>query len=139
MLPTLIVIASFLLFVVFWYGIFVLLARLGGWSAIAAQYSATEIPAGKVFRMQSATFRWVDYNGCLTITLCAAGLGISLMPIFRIRHPTLFLPWSALHVIEVRNRWYRRDVTIAVGAPPIARIRLPLKIMEEAGKLRNMT
>lgn len=120
-----------------WCGIFVVLAKLGGWAAVAAEYPGKEQIDGRVFRWQYGSFRWVDYNGCLTITLSQDGIGISIWPFFRIRHSPIFLPWSALHVVEVKDRWYGRKVTIDVGDPPITRIHLPLKIMEEAGRLND--
>src|SRR5437879_535157 len=106
-----------------------LISNLGGWAAIARQYRATGTLSGKTFWLQSARFGWCDYNGCLTIRITDEGLRLSMLPPFRPGHPPIFLPWSALNVVEVCDRWYGRYVAIDVGTPTIGRIRLPLKIM----------
>jgi hypothetical protein len=134
-MPTAVVIGSLLLFACFWCGLLALLARISGWTAIAAQYRATGAKDGRALRMQSARFGWIDYNGCLSIRVSDEGLRISIWPFFCSEHPPLFLPWSALHVVEVREGRWQRDVTLNVGTPPIARVRLALKVLEEAGRL----
>jgi hypothetical protein len=108
------------------------IATLGGWTAIARQYPATGTPSGKSFWFQSGRFNWCDYNGCMTIRITDDGLRLSLPIPFRPGHPPIFLPWSALNVVEVCDRWYGRYVVVEVGSPSITRIRLPLKIMEQA-------
>src|SRR5262245_35695457 len=132
-------IAGSLLFVVaFFCVILATLAQLGGWSAVAAQYRSDQWPDGQTFRRQFTRFNWVEYNGCVTIRVCSEGLGISLWPLFRFSHPSLFIPWSALHVITMCDRWYGRYVTVLVNDPPIAKIRLPLKVMEAAKQLSGV-
>src|SRR5262245_54037039 len=115
-----------------WWATSTLLAWSGGWTALARRYRATAKPSGTTFRMQSARFGWVDYNGCLTIRVSAEGVYLELWPILRIGHPALLIPWSALTVLQVRERWWAKDVTLAVETPEIARIRLPLKVVEAA-------
>lgn len=121
-----------LIFIAFWCFTLTCLARLGGWSAIATRYRSANWPTGRSFRMQSVQFNWVDYNGGVTIHICPEGVGLSLWPILRFGHPSLLIPWSALHVVEVKERWYGRFVFMNVDEPAIARIRLPLKVMETA-------
>jgi hypothetical protein len=91
-MPTVVVIASLLLFACFWCGLLTLLARISGWTAIAAQYRATGAEEGRALGMQSARFGWIDYNVCLTIRVRDEGLRISIWPFFPSGHPLLFLP-----------------------------------------------
>ena len=52
-MPTAVVIASLLLFARFWCGLLALLARISGWTAIAAPYRATGAKDGRTLRMNS--------------------------------------------------------------------------------------
>lgn len=82
--------------------------------------------------MQRGRFGWVDYNGCLTIHVTLEGLHISIWPVLRFGPPSMCIPWSALHVREVVEKWWCHDIVLSVGEPEIARVRLPLKIAEAA-------
>lgn len=120
-----------------WGGIFLLLSWSGGWSAVARRYRTAGPPAGTRLRLQSARFGWVDYNGCLTIVVAPDGLYVAALPIFRIGHPPLLIPWSALSVLAVKEgRWFGR-AKLAIDAPPIARIEVPLTVIEAANALRG--
>jgi hypothetical protein len=136
-IATTIVIGSLLFFAVVWWLVLSIIANLGGWASLAKQFPATDAATGRKYGWQSGRFNWCDYNGCITIRVTDAGLRISMPPPFRPGHRPMFLPWSALHVIEVCDRWYGRYVTIDVGSPVVARIRLPLKIMDAAGRTNS--
>lgn len=119
-------------FLCLWGAICGSLSRLGGWFALSRRFPASDKPVGMRFGMQSGGFGWVDYNGCLTIHVGQEGLGLSIWPLFRFTHPPLLLPWNELHVLEVRpGKWFG-TVKMAVGEPPLVRIRLPLKVFEAA-------
>jgi hypothetical protein len=129
---------GFLLFFVgLWCLTCALLARVGGWSVLARSYRALGKPDGRQFAMQSARFGWVDYSRCLTVRVAASGLYVVVWPLFRVGHPPLLIPWAVLCVLAVREGWWRSDVTLAVGAPELARIRLPLKVVAAAEGLRG--
>jgi hypothetical protein len=108
------------------------MARLGGWGSLALRYRAGAEPEGTTFRMQSARFGWVDYNGCLKVVVARAGLYLAPFPLFRFGHPPLLIPWSDLHVLEVRQSRWAQDVRVAVGRPEVAQLRLPLRVVEAA-------
>ncbi len=77
--------------------IMVVLARAGGWHALAKRYRVATMPDGQVFRMASATFgTFTNYNNVLRIELNEDGVGFSPFFLFRIAHPPIFLPWSAM-------------------------------------------
>jgi hypothetical protein len=115
-----------------WGAVCALLARLGGWFALAQRFPGREKPQGIRFGHQSAGFGWVDYNGCLTIHVDQVGLWITIWPLFRFAHPPLLLPWGELHVTEVHSSGWRPTVKLAVGDPAVARVRLALKVVETA-------
>jgi hypothetical protein len=123
------------LFLCVWCAVCLMVAWAGGWSRLARSYRAAGKPAGRSFWMQSARIGWVDYNGCLTIRVSQDGLYLSVWPLLRLAHPPLLLPWSALQVLAVRDRWWSRAVTLAVGTPPQARLRLPLHVVDAARDL----
>jgi hypothetical protein len=85
--------------------------------------------------MQTGRFGWVDYSGCLTICVEKDGLYISILPPFRLAHPAFKIPWSELHAVGVREGWFGY-ADLAVGDPPVTRIRLPLKVFEAARRLQ---
>lgn len=95
------------------------------------------IPADGIrFRMQRCKFGWVEYNGCVTIHVSARGLHLPLWWVFRFGHPTMCIPWSALHVREVIDKWWRHGVIMSIGQSEIARLQAPLKIIEAAERWR---
>jgi hypothetical protein len=121
-----------LFFLLFWLLICSVMAWLGGWRALGELYPASERPAGKRFGMQKIRCGWVEYNGCVTIGVTPGGLYLAVWPLFRNGHPPLLLPWSSLHVLEIHEGWWGSYVYVAVDNPPVARLRLPLKVVEAA-------
>jgi hypothetical protein len=124
----------------------------GGWHPLAQHYRAFGKPNGKRFCMQSACFGVWRYRG-LSMRVAESGLYIALSPMHRLTnplllipwlaHPPLLIPWSALHVLSVndgswRRGWLRRNVTLAVGMPEIAQIRLPLRVVTAAEDLQYL-
>jgi hypothetical protein len=111
----LLIVATF--FVLVWVGLLELLSRLGGWRRVADRYRATAVPEGRVFRMQHVAFGWLNYNGCVTIIVSPTGVYLSLWPLFRLSHPALLIPWSALHVVRIKSREFlAADVVGTAGA-----------------------
>lgn len=85
------------LFVGMWCVISLMLARLGGWHALAQAHRAASKPVGKRFGMESGSIGLVSYNGCLTVCVTGEGVYMSVWPMFRLGHPPLFFPWSEIH------------------------------------------
>ena len=119
-------------------GVFVVIAKLSGWSRLAERFLADREPdEGACFRGQFFRIGWCDYNGCMTIRVCPDGLYVAVWPIF-VGHPPLLIPWSVLRLVEEqRGRWFSFAL-IEVAPPTFARLRLPLPVIE-AGRqwLRN--
>jgi len=89
----------FLLFILLWVGLTLLFSFIGGWRELARFYSYQSQAIDKKRYMQSASMRgWMGYKGCLTIGANPEGLYISVLFLFRVGHPSLFIPWSAIKI-----------------------------------------
>jgi hypothetical protein len=99
----------FPLFAIFWLGIACLLSLLGGWHSLASRYRAEESEgeAGERFRFVSgslgARFLPVSYNSCLFVTVNERGFGLSVLVLFRIFSPPLFIPWTEVTSVEPKR------------------------------------
>ena len=91
-------------FVAFWILLSLLIGAMGGWSALARSYR-TELPfTGKMWHMRSARMGWLTrYSGVLTVGVNAAGLYLAVLPLFRVGHPPLFVPWPDVIVTSERR------------------------------------
>lgn len=125
-----------MLFVGMWCGVLFILSMCG-WHELAESFPAPSERSGKRFAIQSGKVGWVSYNICLTIYASTEGLYLSVWPIFRIGHPPLFLPWKAIHNPTFKRILWFETVTVDVGAPAIARLRLARKVFENSPLLHN--
>jgi hypothetical protein len=119
-------------FALIWVVLLEVIARSGGWKRVAERYRATVVPEGRMFRMQHCAFGWVDYNGCVTIIVTAEGIYLALMALFRLSHPPLLIPWSALHVLKLKTSGWSKEAKLSIDEPPIATLKLPYKVIEAA-------
>ena len=106
------------LFVLMGVTICSLLSLIGGWHELAQQYRASTDNPGKKFRSVSGAVGWkffpVNYGNCLVATVGNAGLGLSILFLFRILHPRLFIPWSAIESVEQRRFLFMRRTAITI-------------------------
>jgi hypothetical protein len=114
----------------FFAGLFVAIGKLSGWSRLAERYRADREPEdGVCFRGQFFRIGWCDYNGCTTIRVSPDGIYLAVWPIF-VGHPPLLIPWSVVRLVaEQKGRWFA-FATIEIEEPAIARLRLPLQVIE---------
>ena len=88
----------FLLFVVTCFAGVVLLARIAGWSSLAAKLPAQGVPAGESLRFVTGSLGSLNfpikYKNCLRLVLNDEGFYLSLMYPFRLASPALFVPWA---------------------------------------------
>jgi hypothetical protein len=116
-----------------WIGSAALASHLTGWAALARDYRLTgEFPAQR-WSFQSAAMRWYGhYGSCLTAGADTAGLYISVFALFRIAHPSLFVPWSEISATRTKILWSDM-VELRLGRE----LRIPFRICEKlAGRLR---
>jgi hypothetical protein len=83
-----------LLFPLFWSGVLIVIAHVGGWARIAAEYGAWGSFEGRRWMFQSARFGWSNYNNCLTVGAGRQGLYLGVLFPFRPGHPPILVPWG---------------------------------------------
>ena len=114
--------------IVAWLVIFTLISHASGWAALAEQYRSQETFTGRCWSFQSCQMRWLmGYNNCLKIGADPRGLFISVLFLFRMAHPPLFIPWRDISYVRKKILWTQvvefrlgRDLNIPF------RIRVPL-------------
>ena len=113
-----------------WVAILNVLARVGGWIALAEVYPAAGGFEGDRWWFQSAQMRWrVNYGGVLTVGASPRGLYLSVLLPFRIAHPPLFIPWADISASERKG--------LAAGYVELRFRRapgIPLRVMERLGR-----
>jgi len=86
------------------------LARVSGWTRLAAQYPDDGRMPERRMWLGYAVFRgWVGYNGALIVASDARGLFLRALPVLLSwAHPPVFIPWAEIERIEHGGRWYGR-------------------------------
>lgn len=98
-------------FISIWVFVSFLLSVAGGWRNLGKIYLADGAFDGKKWYFQSLKMGVVNYNSCVNIAANENSLYISVLPIFRIGHPPLNIPFSELQGKEYKG-WIFRYVII---------------------------
>ena len=115
-------------FVMMWGFVLFLLAQLGGWSRLAQHYQAQTDFTGKKWRFKSGRMGLTNYSACLTIGANNSGLYVAVLPLFRVGHPPLLIPWADITTSKSKSFWISYlDFTFA-RAPSVT-----FKIPEQLG------
>jgi hypothetical protein len=87
--------------------------------------------------MQSGQMRWLtNYNNCLTLGSNDAGLYLSILLLFRFRHPPLLIPWNEISVSRRRIFFFhymRLSLGRELGIPLWLRPQTAAKLRWAAG------
>ena len=94
-------------FVAMWTGVLHLIAATGGWSRLARIYPGNALAksgdkngqtaSGKSYNWVSMQLGWfAQYSSVLVVTVMPQGLHIEPMFMFKVAHPPLQIPWSAI-------------------------------------------
>jgi len=96
-----IVLGFAVVFPLFWCFVVGLVSHIGGWSRLARRFP--EDPRTRTANREGTTHHGVSgrigvasYRHVLTVRTTPEGLHLSVMPLFRSGHPSLFIPWSAV-------------------------------------------
>jgi len=90
-----------LLFAGIWIGVTVLISKTSGWLSLSKTYRSLKPFNGRRWSYQNAQLRSGGlYGKCLTIGVNSEGLYLSVLFLFRIGHPPLFIPWSDIYIVE---------------------------------------
>jgi hypothetical protein len=92
-----------ILFVGMWIFVSKLLSYMGGWNSLSEYYKSEEQFSGKKWYFQSLKVGWVNYNSCITLGVSETSIFLSVLPLFRIGHPTLSIPLQEFHGSEHRG------------------------------------
>lgn len=136
--PELILGFLMLFLVMFFVIIPFVIARIGGWAALAAEYRLSGKFAGKRWRFQDVTLRgWFGYNGGVSVGANAEGLYLNT--IFFVSHPPLFIPWTDLSVArrEVKFLGFRIGmVEFAAARVPDVHIAIKESLLQKIAEAR---
>jgi hypothetical protein len=123
--------------VVLWLVITALVGYISGWTTLAKHYRLNSTFVGQRWRMQSAQMRWLaNYNNCLTLGSNESGLYLSILPLFRFRHPPLLIPWEEISLSRKRLFFFeymRLSLGRELGIPLLLRPRTADKLKWAAG------
>lgn len=111
-----------LIFPLYWCFVMGLIARLGGWHALAKRYPVRMNPTGEPFRWASMGIGSgmfpTNYGGCLFIHVDDIGISISTLFPFRPFHPPLQIPWTAIADCREKRWWIFRSLRVHLNDPP---------------------
>ena len=97
-------------FVIVWLFVTGLLAFASGWRFLAAHHRANGTTIGRTFYFVSASIgdSWfpVRYRNCLTFAVSEQGFFVEPILILRFLSPRLFIPWSAVEIVDIASYWF---------------------------------
>lgn len=116
------------LFVISWWS---------GWAMLARRFRDRNKFTGSRWRFQSGQMRWMcGYNNCLTVGANSEGLFLSMLPIFSLFHPPLFIPWTEISYTK-KTSFFSAGVRFLLGnefyAPLWVREQLAERLRGAAG------
>ena len=101
-----------------WFLVAYLVASFG-WQRLAGAFQVGRLPRGPMCRLAYLGIDSVQYAGLGVVraTVAAEGLGLRVLYLFRVAHPPLLLPWSALGPLVTTKSWWRTmyEVTVRVS------------------------
>lgn len=115
-------------FIILWGMICGAIAELG-WNKLASGYMDFDGAKGQKFSWQSCTInRWASYKRCVNFHFGEIGLRISILPIFAISHPPLFVPWFKINYRKEVHGMFGIRYLYDFGVPRLGRIIVSEKI-----------
>jgi predicted Zn-dependent protease len=120
----------FLFFATLWILVCLLIARVGGWTALAQFYSLKTPFSGRRWYLQTAGMRWhMSYNHCLTLGANDKGLYMAVLFLFRFGHPPLFIPWPDISITE-KHSWMFEGIEMRFRQAPFVPLVLRTQLAE---------
>lgn len=117
-------------FVGMWLLISFILSTTGGWSTLANHYAARSGVAGRRFYFRSAQLgAGVSYGACLTLGTSPAGLYMAVVPLFRMAHPPLLIPWPDITARETKS-WFSATVELRFAKVPMVSVRISRQLAD---------
>jgi len=116
----------------FWLLLTGLIARVGGWAALAKAHPARVQPRGKTFRgLSLQILPATSYGGCITAVFSPDGLYLVPFFLFRFGHPPLLVPWKQVGApVEQRILGFRMAYLPLTLQHRSAQLGLPRKVRD---------
>lgn len=106
------------LLVVAWLGACALISLMGGWHRLAARFCSESAIDGEEIRFASMSIGTglfpARYRRVLFVTVGPSGIGLSVIFLFRVLHPLLFIPWSAVESAQRERSWLVHHVAVNI-------------------------
>jgi hypothetical protein len=84
-----------------WSGVCYLIGAVGGWQDLAKKYeTAKDTVVDQKFTDEYGKFGVSRYKFTLTVGFSKAGIFFANNPFFRIGHPPMLIPWSAVKIVS---------------------------------------
>lgn len=107
------------------------LLSLFGWKKFIPYFQTSDTAYGTKIHLVSAKIGRVNYNNCLKIEMNEHGFYIRPIFLFRLFHPTLFIPWKEISSVSKRSLIFSSHYRLSIGNPEIGTITLPKKTFEK--------
>ena len=118
-------------FPLLWCGVVFLISRIGDWSRLAKHFSAPDRkPSGTLHKGVLGSVGISQYKYTLIVHLNDEGFFLENMWLFRIGHPRLFIPWSAVSKREKKQVLMFHFNILTIGEPKIGKVALALELPE---------
>ena len=117
-------------FVLFWGFVVWLISRVSGWQRLARHYRTPTPPKGQPVSQMLAMLGSARHRGTLTLQAAPEGLYLTVMVLFRLGHPPLLIPWSAVKRRGTSAGDLSNWLTLELGDPPVTTLRLPAALVD---------
>ena len=118
-------------FTALWVSVTLIMSFVGGWGRVGKRYAAAGPPPhGRALKHVTGMFGLTRYKHVLTVITTDDGLYIENRKVFRLGHPPLFIPFSAIHGARKQTLFFWEYVAFDIDNPPMAGVRLPSKVFE---------
>lgn len=113
-----------LLFPLCWLAVLAILSVVSGWPRLAERF-----PVRAVRGIDERRFRFVSgslggrllpvaFRSALVCGVSSDGLELSVLPFFRVFHPSMFIPWSAVEAVTYERHWFVMTTTLRLRESP---------------------
>lgn len=103
-------------FVGFWC-LVVKLISLMAWQQLATSFRVAALPPGPQWPLGHARLGIVSYKNALNMVVTPQGLGLAPGALFRIGHPPVLVPWSAVGPFQAKKSLWLTYYTTPIRTP----------------------
>ena len=96
-------------FTILWSGIVYMVSQASGWRHLATKYQTSPLKEG-YYGGVYGRMGIANYNGVLRVAFVEQGMYLHVMPLFKIGHPPLLLPWNQLKNWEEGNLFFQKTI-----------------------------